>query len=61
MSDHVPSPCIRECTLGDDEICIGCYRAMDEIVAWASLSNQQRQAVLAEADNRRKQRSIKGV
>ena len=28
------SPCVRKCTLDDDDICVGCFRHIDEICAW---------------------------
>ena len=49
----VPSPCIYICDLDDDNICVGCYRSIDEIVAWGSLDNSER-AVIIELVNMRK-------
>ena len=45
MSDPfraVLSPCIGVCTLRGDGLCEGCLRTMDEIAAWARLSDAQR-------------------
>ncbi|TNF34982.1 MAG: DUF1289 domain-containing protein [Gammaproteobacteria bacterium] len=46
MTDRVPSPCIHQCTLDDSNVCLGCHRTIDEIMAWSSLDNAARQAVL---------------
>ncbi len=44
--DPVESPCIRLCTLDDDDVCIGCFRSMAEICAWGTASNNERQQIL---------------
>lgn len=30
----VKSPCVRNCCLGEDDICLGCFRTIDEITSW---------------------------
>ncbi|MDP9065886.1 MAG: DUF1289 domain-containing protein [Pseudomonadota bacterium] len=57
MSEVAPaaapaSPCIRRCVLDDDLCCIGCYRTMDEIVRWATLSAAEQWAVVRRATDR---------
>jgi predicted Fe-S protein YdhL (DUF1289 family) len=42
----VDSPCIKVCVLDDQQVCIGCKRTLDEIVAWGSLSDDARLNVL---------------
>ncbi|MEM8984655.1 MAG: DUF1289 domain-containing protein [Pseudomonadota bacterium] len=47
------SPCVRICTLDDNNICLGCGRTLDEITSWSRLSTAERQRImarLAEAD-----------
>jgi len=51
--ERVESPCIRKCTLDDDDICVGCFRSLDEICAWGSASNKQRHEILEQATARR--------
>jgi len=44
----VPSPCIQICELeAATKTCRGCRRTLDEIAAWASLTNDGKRAVLA--------------
>jgi predicted Fe-S protein YdhL (DUF1289 family) len=50
---RVESPCIRNCTLDDDDICVGCFRSLDEICAWGGASNEQRREMLELATVRR--------
>ena len=49
----VASPCMRNCTLDDDDICVGCFRSIDEICAWGSASDVQRREILELAAGRR--------
>ena len=34
----VESPCVRLCTLGHDNVCVGCFRSLEEICAWGTAS-----------------------
>jgi predicted Fe-S protein YdhL (DUF1289 family) len=52
-SGPVESPCIRLCTLDDQDVCLGCFRSMAEICAWSTTSNNQRQQVLIAGELRR--------
>jgi predicted Fe-S protein YdhL (DUF1289 family) len=54
---RVESPCIRKCTLDDNDICVGCFRSLDEICAWGAASNDQRREVLELALARRQLKS----
>ncbi len=43
------SPCINICQMDDDsDLCLGCGRTIDEIIAWGSLHEDQRQAIMAD-------------
>ena len=48
----VESPCIRLCTLDDNDICVGCYRSIDEICAWGGASENERRDILDRASRR---------
>ena len=52
QSSTVPSPCIRVCTLDDTDTCVGCYRSMDEILAWGGASDEERKAILINCSKR---------
>jgi predicted Fe-S protein YdhL (DUF1289 family) len=43
------SPCSKVCTLGEDDICLGCLRSLDEIGAWGSADRQERLQILDNA------------
>lgn len=48
----VESPCIRRCCLDDNDICLGCFRTMEEICQWSLASSGERKEVLERAKNR---------
>ncbi|NQZ27209.1 MAG: DUF1289 domain-containing protein [Colwellia sp.] len=47
------SPCVRNCCLDGDDICLGCFRHIDEIVAWRSYSEQDKLQVATLCQQRR--------
>jgi predicted Fe-S protein YdhL (DUF1289 family) len=50
------SPCVRNCCLDDDDVCLGCGRRLDEILAWHSADADGRNTILALAAGRREER-----
>lgn len=46
------SPCIRQCCLNEQDICIGCFRHVDEIVGWNKLSDEQKRNILIKCKQR---------
>jgi len=44
--DKIASPCVRQCCLDERDICLGCYRSLDEILAWHTMDQQQKSALL---------------
>lgn len=56
LSSRLASPCVRNCCLDDDDVCLGCGRAIAEIVGWSRASEAERQAILARSRERLRQR-----
>ena len=51
--DEIDSPCIKLCSIHlVERICVGCYRSMEEIGAWSSLSSEARTEIMAELPSR---------
>lgn len=40
------SPCVRNCCLNNNDICVGCYRHLDEIMAWQQSSPTEKKQIL---------------
>lgn len=50
----IKTPCIKVCVVdGESGLCLGCYRKLNEVAAWARLSDTERDAILAELPERR--------
>ncbi len=50
----IASPCTNLCRMdGMGKFCLGCWRTLDEIVAWGAMSDAQRQSVLVGVAYRR--------
>jgi predicted Fe-S protein YdhL (DUF1289 family) len=47
------SPCVRDCCLGDDLTCLGCFRSLEEIKEWGLADTHRRRAILQNAQQRR--------
>lgn len=41
------SPCVRNCTLDDEHVCLGCGRTIDEIMEWSVASEERRREIRA--------------
>jgi uncharacterized protein len=51
-NERIKSPCIRNCCLNDDDICLGCFRSLEEIKDWMRVDTQTRQRFLENAKYR---------
>jgi len=50
---HIESPCIRMCCLDEQNICMGCFRSLEEILAWGNANHTERTQILENAAERR--------
>ena len=57
--DPLASPCVRNCCLDDDNVCIGCGRALHEIVAWGTASDADKTQILARSRERQRERAAR--
>jgi len=48
----VESPCIRNCCLDGKDICLGCFRHLDEITGWQGFTNKEKKKVLLKCQQR---------
>lgn len=58
-SSTVPSPCIRNCCLDEQDVCLGCGRSLDEIRLWSESDDAERLAILGRAAGRRAERDAR--
>lgn len=54
--NNIPSPCIHVCVHDKDEICMGCYRSVDEIRRWWKSTDEEKLQIIKNADERKAQK-----
>ena len=54
----VESPCIRNCCLDSNDICMGCFRSLTEITQWTLVNNKTRQEFLKNVFERKSKQKI---
>lgn len=42
----VSSPCVRNCCLDDNDICLGCGRTVEEIISWGDAVDDEKLDIL---------------
>ena len=47
------SPCVRNCCLDANDVCVGCYREISEIIGWWDKSEVQKKEILALCEQRK--------
>lgn len=53
MTTPVQSPCVRNCCLNEADICVGCFRSLDEITLWSTVSDATKLYILERVAGRR--------
>jgi hypothetical protein len=51
-TDPLASPCVRNCCLDEGDVCMGCGRSLEEIIAWSTASDGEKSATLARSRER---------
>ena len=50
----IATPCVKVCVVdGESGLCMGCYRQLSEVAAWARLTDAERARIMAEFPERR--------
>jgi len=47
------SPCVRNCCLDEDDICMGCFRSLTEITQWTLVDDETRVSFLKNCESRK--------
>ena len=50
------SPCVRNCCLDQDDVCMGCFRSITEICAWHQAPDAEKVATLIRCRGRYRER-----
>lgn len=55
MTDNVPSPCIKVCTIDEDTgYCKGCLRTAEEVADWPLMPDTRRMQLLLALEERKR-------
>jgi predicted Fe-S protein YdhL (DUF1289 family) len=50
----IASPCVQVCIIdGESGLCLGCYRTLPEVAAWARFTHEERADIMAALPARR--------
>ncbi|MDP2560461.1 DUF1289 domain-containing protein [Psychrobium sp. 1_MG-2023] len=52
----VNNPCVSNCCLDEQDTCLGCFRTLDEILGWHSMSDEQKTGTLKRCQVRQQQK-----
>ena len=55
MEPTLEKPCVRNCCLNNDDVCMGCGRTLEEITRWRSVPDSERAEMWKSATERRAQ------
>ena len=50
------SPCQRKCCLDDNDICLGCFRSLEEIIGWSHANKTERLDIIKRAQDRKEEK-----
>jgi len=53
VASIVESPCVRNCCLNEADICVGCFRSLEEITRWSMVGNEVKTQILQKTAERR--------
>jgi len=54
IPNEIQSPCIRNRCLDDKDMCLGCFRLIDEILLWGQADDKQKREILVNCGSRKK-------
>lgn len=49
------SPCVGNCCLNSDDVCVGCFRHVEEITAWHTATDEQKIEIIDKMEERKNQ------
>jgi len=55
----IASPCVKNCCLDKQDVCLGCGRTVDEIIKWGDVGDKEKLLILKEAEKRKEYRETK--
>jgi predicted Fe-S protein YdhL (DUF1289 family) len=54
MTKAIKTPCVGICSYNDNDLCVGCYRNFEEISNWFEMSDDEREKIMNQLNDRAK-------
>lgn len=51
----IEKPCIRQCCLDKNDVCVGCFRTFNDMKVWHKATTKEKSQMLVEAKERKKE------
>lgn len=55
---NIASPCIGQCGVNEDDICMGCYRSGLEIAKWFQSSEDEKREIIGRCEQRKQEAGL---
>jgi len=49
----IEKPCIRQCCLNEEDVCVGCFRTFEDMRKWHKVSDEEKNEMLRLASVRK--------
>ena len=49
----IDRPCIKKCSLNDEDVCLGCFRTFEDMKAWRHATRLEKETILLLAQKRK--------
>lgn len=59
LSQGIMKPCLRQCCLNEEDVCLGCFRTFDDMLQWNKVNTEEKMKMLEMAEQRRKEHNKK--
>jgi len=59
LTQKIKKPCIRQCSLNEEDVCLGCFRTFDDMLQWNKVNTEEKMKMLEMAEQRRKEHTQK--
>lgn len=56
---NIKKPCIRQCCLNEEDVCVGCFRTFDDMLQWHKANAKEKTKMLQMAEERKKEYILK--
>jgi len=53
LISSVERPCIKKCYLNENDVCLGCFRTLDDMRTWHKSSKEEKMKILSLASERK--------